>query len=57
MLRNDADPDWDSPTSDELEAFSAVIDTGPGPNLIRKSALFDGWERYLVRDEAVPRLG
>ena len=37
--------------------FYAVFDTGSGPNLIRKSALFDGWERYLVRNEIVPRLG
>ena len=24
MLRKDADPDWDSPTNDELEAFETL---------------------------------
>ena len=38
-------------------SFSAVFDAGPGLSLIRKSAPFDGWERYLVRNDPVPRLG
>ena len=25
MLRKDAEPDWDSPTNDELEAFETLI--------------------------------
>ena len=45
------------PDPRNLRLFSAVFDTGSGPNLVRKSALFDGWERYLVRPETVPRLG
>ena len=40
-----------------LRPFSAVFDTGSGANLIRKSALFDGWEPYLVRNETVLQLG
>ena len=45
------------PDPRSLRPISAVFDTGSGPNLIRKSAFFDGWERYLVRNETVPRLG
>ena len=45
------------PDPRNLRPFSAVFDTASGPNLIRKSALIDGWERYLVRYEVVPRLG
>ena len=45
------------PDPRNLRPFSAGFDTGSGPNLIRKSALFDGRERYLVRNETVPRLG
>ena len=45
------------PDPRNLRTFSAVLDTGSGPNLIRKSALFDGWEQYLVQNETVPRLG
>ena len=44
------------PDPHKLRPFSAVLDNGSGPNLIRKSALFDGWERYLVRNETVKRL-
>ena len=45
------------PDPRNLRPFSVVFDTVSGPNLIRKSALFDGWELYLVRNETVPRLG
>ena len=45
------------PEPRNLRPFSAVFDTGSGPNLIRESALFDDWKRYMVRNEAVPRLG
>ena len=45
------------PDPRNLQLFCAVFDTGSGTNLILKSALFDGWERYLVRNETVPRLG
>ena len=44
------------PDPRNLRPFSAVFDIGSGPNLIRKSAFFDGWERYVVRNETVPRL-
>ena len=33
------------PDPRNLRPFSAVFDTGSGPNLIRKTALFDAWER------------
>ena len=45
------------PDPRNLRPFSAVFDTASGPNLIRESAFFDGWERYLVRNEVVPRFG
>ena len=45
------------PDPRNLRPFSAVFDTSSGPNLTRKSALFDGWERYFVRNATVPRLG
>ena len=45
------------PDMRNLRPFSAVLDTGSGPNCIRTGASFDGWERYLVRNETVPRLG
>ena len=44
------------PDPRNLRTIPEVFDTSPGPNLIRRSALFDGWERFLVRNEAVPRL-
>ena len=47
----------DPPDPRNPRPFCAVFDTGSGLKLIRKSALFDGWERYLVRKETVPRLG
>ena len=46
----------DGPDPRNKRPFSAVFDNGSGPKLIQKSALFDGWERYLVRIETVPRL-
>ena len=33
------------PDPRNLRPFSAVFDTGSGPNWIRKGALFNGWER------------
>ena len=45
------------PNPRNLRPFPSVFDAGSGPNLIRESALFDGWERYLVKNETVPRLG
>ena len=45
------------PDPRNLRPFPSVFDTGSGPNLIRESALFDSWERYLVKNETVPRLG
>ena len=39
-----------------LRPFPSVFDTGSGPDLIQEIALFDGWERYLVKNETVPRL-
>ena len=45
------------PDPRNLRLFSAVFDTGSKPNSIRKSAPFDGWELYLIRNETVPQLG
>ena len=45
------------PDPRNLRPLPSVFDTGSGPNLIRDSALFDSWERCLVKNETVPRLG
>ena len=44
------------PDPRNLRPFLAVFDTGSGQILIRKSALFVYWERYLVQNETIPRL-
>ena len=36
---------------------NAVFDTGSGMRIVRRDALFDGWERLLDKDEIMPRLG
>ena len=37
--------------------FNAVFDTGSGMNIVKRDALFDGWEKLLDKDVTMPRLG
>ena len=37
--------------------FNAVFDTGSGMNIVKRDALFDGWEKLLDKDATMPRLG
>ena len=36
---------------------NAVFDTGSGMNIVKRDALFDGWETLLDKDATMPRLG
>ena len=37
--------------------FYAVFNTGSGMNIVKRDALFDGWEKLLDRYATMPRLG
>ena len=37
--------------------FNAVFDIGSGMNIVKRDALFDGWEKLLDRDATMPRPG
>ena len=39
-----------------LLPLQAVVDTGAGPNLVREGNLPDGWERYLIPGQPLPRV-
>ena len=37
--------------------FNAVFYTGSGMNIVKRNAIFDGWETLLDKDATMPRLG
>ena len=37
--------------------INAVFDTGSGMNIVKRDALFDGWEKLLDKDATMPRIG
>jgi hypothetical protein len=39
-----------------LAPVKAVFDTGAGPNLVREGILPKGWERFLIPNQALPRI-
>ena len=43
-------------TEQTMLHFNAVFDTGSGINIVKRDALFDGWEKLLDRDATMPRL-